>query len=225
VPLAFKERNELAGVEPDLARKLAQDLQLSLVLIELPWEELIPALDAGRIDVIMSGMSITEERRRRIEFTDPYLRVGQMALFRTEDAAEMRDPASLAAPASRVGYVRATTGEAYVEGNLKGATRVPFDSIEQGVAALRSDEIDAFVHDAPTIWHIIGGLDSEEEQLTSGYRFLTEEYLAWAVRKRDGDALRERLNRVLASWKSDGRLEWTLDRWIRVRKVIIEPGQ
>jgi ABC-type amino acid transport substrate-binding protein len=208
VPLAFKERNELAGVEPDLARKLAQDLQLSLVLIELPWEELIPALDAGRIDV-----------------TDPYLRVGQMALFRTEDAAEMRDPASLAAPASRVGYVRATTGEAYVEGNLKGATRVPFDSIEQGVAALRSDEIDAFVHDAPTIWHIIGGLDSEEEQLTSGYRFLTEEYLAWAVRKRDGDALRERLNRVLASWKSDGRLEWTLDRWIRVRKVIIEPGQ
>jgi ABC-type amino acid transport substrate-binding protein len=147
-----------------------------------------------------------------------------MALFRTADAAEMRDPSSLGAPGTRVGYVRATTGEKYVEANLKDTTRVPFDSIEQGVAALRSDEIDAFVHDAPTIWYTIGGLESGEEQLTSGYRFLTEEYLAWAVRKGDG-ALRERLNRVLASWKDDGRLEWILDRWIRVRKVIVEPGQ
>lgn len=206
-----------------MARRMAEDLGTGIELVEIPWPDLIPALEAGRIDVIMSGMSITEERRRRVDFTDPYLRVGQMALFRTEDAAVMRDPATMGASGTRVGYVRRTTGEGYVEGSLAGATRVPFDSIEQAISALRADEIDVFIHDAPTIWHTVGGLESDEEQLTSGYRFLTEEYLGWAVRRgADGAALRERLNRVLAGWKDDGQLEWILGRWIRVRKVIIE---
>ena len=68
-PLAFKENGNILGVEPDLARALAHQLGVELVLVETPWEDLVPSLQQGRIDVIMSGMSVTEERSRAVSKT------------------------------------------------------------------------------------------------------------------------------------------------------------
>jgi ABC-type amino acid transport substrate-binding protein len=89
------------------------------------------------------------------------------------------------------------------------------------VQALRDKRIDYFVHDAPTIWRIVGGLLSTETELTGLYRPLTEEYLAWAVRKDDA-ALADQLNTALAQWRAEGRLDVVLDSWIRVRRIEVD---
>jgi len=219
-PLAFAENGQIAGVEADFARKLPAELGVKVTIIEVPWEEMIQALQDRRIDVIMSGMSITEERKQLIGFTDPYLRVGQMALVRKADYDRLRGRAAMDRSTSRVGFLKATTGESFARAHLKHAKLEGFDSIDDGVAALRTGKLDFFIHDAPTIWRITGGFSSPERDLRGLYRPLTEEYLAWAVRK-DDDALRQRLNGVLRRWKDTKQIDAVLDKWITVRKETI----
>ena len=93
--------------------------------------------------------------------------------------------------------------------------------IEAGVAALREGRIDYFVHDAPTIWRIVGGLKSDEDELTGLYRPLTDERLAWAVRP-DDEALRSQLNALVQRWREEALVDITLDQWIPVRKITVE---
>ncbi|UCE88130.1 MAG: transporter substrate-binding domain-containing protein, partial [Pseudomonadota bacterium] len=162
---------------------------------------------------IMSGMSITHSRRMRVAFCDPYMQVGQMALIRKRDVARFAAPERLYYGGARVGFQSNTTGEKFVRENLSVATPQGFSSIDVGVDALRDGQIDYFIHDAPTVWRL--STDPANTWLLGLYRPLTEEYLAWAVRKND-HALRERLNQSLARWKQDGRLGAVFGQWIKV---------
>jgi ABC-type amino acid transport substrate-binding protein len=87
-------------------------------------------------------------------------------------------------------------------------------TVEEGVAALRKGEIDVFIHDAPTIWRIAG--NPGEQQLKGLYWRLTDEYLAWAVRKED-EPLRFAINRELTQIRQSGRLTEILSRWAGLR--------
>lgn len=215
-PLAFRREGRLAGIEVDFAERLAKDLGIKVTLVETPWERLIPALRAREIDVIMSGMSVTQDRKRLVSFTHSYLRVGQMALIRRADDKRLRDPAAMDQPTSRVGFVSASTGEAFARAQLRRAELRGFPSTDDGVAALRAGTIDYFINDAPAVWRVAGGFLSPERELRGLYTPLTQEHLAWAVRQ-DDEALRERLNATLRAWEEDGTLDDVLDDWIRVR--------
>lgn len=221
-PLAFKENGQIKGVEADLAGLLATDSALDIRIIETPWEEVIPALEEGRIDVIMSGMSITEERKQLVSFTEPYMRVGQMCLIRAADIAHLAEPSVLLSGRWRIGFINNTTGEFFAREKLPRSEKFGFDSIEQGVAALHSKKIDYFIHDAPTIWRLTTDPAYQDDSLLGLFSPLTEEYLAWAVRKSD-TALGDFLSAKISQWKADGRLQDVLDRWIRLRVELRPP--
>ena len=219
-PLAFKQDGRIVGVEADFARRLEGALGTTLTLVDTPWDELIPALRDGRIDVIMSGMSITEARAQLVAFAHPYLRIGQMALLRRRDAARFRSRTALDRRSTRVGFVRDTTGAMYAREHLSHATLRGFDSVDAGVAALRAGTIDAFIQDGPTVWRLTAsqrgaGPGAAGGDLTGWYEPLTDEYLAWAVRQDDG-GVRQQLNRILKQWNDTGVLVDVLDDWITV---------
>jgi ABC-type amino acid transport substrate-binding protein len=153
-PLAFTQQGHLTGLEADFARGLEAELGRPVALVELAWDALIPALESGTIDVIMSGMSITAERAQRVWFVSHYLQVGQMAIFRKADGLLLSSPTLLTMTDRRVGFVDGTTGAAYVYGHLPKAQYVPLGSTDAGLQALRAGEIDVFVHDAVTAWHL-----------------------------------------------------------------------
>ena len=213
-PLAFKKNGQIAGVEAQFASKLGSALGTQTTVVEMPWGDLIPALRDHRIDIIMSGMSITDARQQLVSFTHPYLRVGQMMLLRRTDAKRLGDDKLINRKTVRVGFVTGTTGETYVLQHLQRAQPKGFDSVDAAVAALRAHQIDVFIHDAPSIY---GLTPTAEHELVGRYEPLTEEYLAWAVRK-DDDALRARLDAVLTTWNSDGTLDAVLSKWIKVRR-------
>jgi len=220
-PLDFEENGKIVGIEPEFAAQLSQDLGVPFEIVQLPWTDLIPSLRAGKIDVIMSGMSITDERSELVSFCDPYLQVGQMALIRKQDRTRLDDPAAMRAEGVRVGVSKKTTGEAFAREKLKSAKIVVYPSIEEAIAALRKGELDYVIHDAPTIWRVVGRPPHEDPDLVGLYRPLTDEYLAWAVRK-DDDGFRKRLNSALSEWRKSGQLEHIIDHWITIRKVSIE---
>jgi ABC-type amino acid transport substrate-binding protein len=220
-PMAFKQDNEMKGVEADFAHQLSNDYGTKVELVETKWDDLIPALTEKKIDVIMSGMSETFDRKAKVDFAKPYKQVGQMALIRKADVTRLSDPAAMQAEGTRVGVEKMTTGEMYARQNLRKAKITTFDSSSQGIAALRKGELDYFVHDAPTIWRTVGRPMAEDPDLTGLYRPLTEEYLAWAVRKGD-NTTKEFLDAAIAKWKENGTAQAILDRWIPVKKVAID---
>jgi len=215
MPLAYKDPIfGLVGVEVDFANQLGAGLGKKIVFVETAFPELIQALLEQRIDIIMSGMSITNERTELVNFTDPYARIGQMALVRAKDRSAFPDVQSFSKLTSKIGFVQTTTGEMAAKAFFPQATLAPQLTIDDGIAALRKGEIEVFIHDAPTIWRIAG--NPNEKELAGLYWPLTKEPLAWAVRK-DDEPLRFALNRELEQWKLNGSLKQILSRWVTLR--------
>ncbi len=215
VPVAYKDPTfGLVGVEVDFANRIGKELGKEIVFVETPFPELIRALLEGRVDIIMSGMSITSERQQLVSFTDSYATIGQMALVRAKDKSLFPDVQSFSQRTSKIGFVKATTGEMAAKAFFPRATLIPQPTIEDGIAALRKGEIEVFIHDAPTVWRIAG--NPNEKELEGLYWPLTKEPLAWAVRK-DDEPLRFALNRELEEWKANGSLKQILSRWVALR--------
>jgi len=216
-PIVFEQDGTVTGVEAELANALGAQLGRPVEWVRMTRQELIAAVESGDADIAMSGISVTPERARRVLFTEPYLRVGQLALIRIEDLSQLSGDNALRKPGVRVGYVDGTTGEAYVSERLASAESYAFATVEEGVRNLRARRIDAFIHDAPTVWRIGAGID--ERELMGLYRPLTDEALAWAVRKSQPE-LHAKINEIIAAWRESGQLDRVLNRWIPVRVEV-----
>lgn len=218
-PLTFKEGGKLQGMEIDLGKAVGETLKIKTRFVVLPREELIPALENGKIDVIMSGMSVTDQRARQVLFTNPYMKIGQMTLIRSKDLLRWSRPEALFVPGARVGVTANTTGEAFAESKLPDAVITRFDNTDAGVAALEADKIDIFIHDAPTIWRLTANTATQKADLMGLYRPLTDEYLAWAVKK-NNTGLANALNGALEILQQNGTLNLIMGRWIPVQVKI-----
>lgn len=221
-PIVFEENGEIVGLEADLARELSAALGMEVQLISIYWPNLIYELRTGRIDIIMAGMSITDERKRSVRFTDPYLTTGQAALIRAADRTSLGTLRQVRATRASVGVEGNSTGERYAAANMPGADRRSFPTIRQAADALVLGDVDVVIHDQPTIlW--LAREETEAELYVVPGRF-TDELLAWAV-QRDNVALREEVNSMLAQWKASGRLQEIIARWVAVPQVETNAGE
>jgi ABC-type amino acid transport substrate-binding protein len=211
-PVVFKNSNNAnAGIEIELADELSKSTDISIQFVELEWNRLIPSLLNNEIDVIMSGMSITEDRKKLIEFTEPYMRIGQMVLFRSNDRLRFRTVDGIYKPKTRIGYEENTTGAQFVITNLKDSASIGYKSAELGITALMIGNIDYFIHDGPTVWKYT--LNLSNTTLSGFYTPLTEEYLAWGVRKGDVQLL-EFLNSNIKKLEQDGKIDEIKYKWL-----------
>lgn len=215
-PVIFKTNGGMAGIEADLAALAARHLQTRLEFVELPFDDLIPALKNGKIDVIMSGMSDADFRRTHVRFTEPYLTIGQMGLVRTTDYERFSSGAALYDKDTRAGYIRGTTGELFANDNLPGV-RVPFDSADEGLAALTVGSIDVMIDDAP---FALQAARNNPAFKTLGW-LLTDEHLAWAVPKDPGyDLLYNELNAFLRQAKQRGQVRRVINKYLDVHVSV-----
>ena len=142
------------------------------------------------------------------------MRIGQMALIRESDLGYFGSPMALYRKPARAGFESGTTGENFVREKMPRAVPVALSNPDEGYEALLSGRIDVFIHDGPTIWRVAG--EKRDQGLMGLYRPLTEEYLAWAIRRGD-NSLYQSLSSVLEKWKESGYLQMLIDKWIRVR--------
>ncbi len=211
-PVIFSQPDgTCAGFEAELARGLAAALGKSVYFVECSWEGLIPALLENRIDIIMSGMTVTASRSVRVAFTEPYMRSGQAALTTNPRALRFHSRAALMSLPARIGTEKGTTGEIVANQFFAVAESVTFNNPEKGVKALLDGRVDVFMHDAPVVWWYAS--QYETRGLAALPFFITEEDIAWAVRKDDA-ALLAGANGFLSAWKDDGRLQALLQRWL-----------
>lgn len=212
-PLAYQQAGQIVGIEADSARAVGALIDQEMTLVNMPFDKLIPALQAGEIDVIMSGMSITPERSEQVLFTDPYMDVGQMAIMTMDKVGHFSQPWALFSEGVRIGVEPETTGADFVARELKDAKVTFYDDPTAAFAGLRRNDIDLYIHDAPTSWQL--ATSSENGDLISLYKPLTSEKLAWAVRN-DDVRLAARLNDALQTLKRNGTIAYIFNRWIPV---------
>ncbi len=216
-PITALVDGKVSGVDADLAAAIGQRSGKDFEFKVMPWSSLIMALQQGDIDVIMSGMSVTPERAQKVEFSVPYMEVGQMAIIRVADLSRFSSPLKILQPNVRVGYVADTTGAAYVQKFAGMTTLRSFASVEPALDALLKGEIDCLVHDSVTSWMV--DKDRRYASLMSLRNPMTKEQLAWAV-DQDQPQLLEMLNSNLTQMKQDGSLEQILNKWIPVRATV-----
>ena len=210
-PMAFRRGDDVVGLEPDFARRLGSELGRNVRFVELSFDELIPALLDGRIDVIMSGMTVTPARRFRVAFADPYLQSGLVALVRRADRARFDTADKVLRANAPVGVRKGTTGEKFVAERMPNATAFLYPTGEAAALELRQNRIDLFVSDAPLVAWLVS---SNEADLAGEWNLLTRDDLAWAFRPDDA-ALRDAANAALARWRGDGTLDEIRARWLR----------
>ena len=204
-PMAFHDHGRIAGLEADFAKGLAQFTRRRLVFVELPWPEQIPALLAGKTDIIMSAMTITPARNYRISFSEPYMVTGQVALVRLRDVNKFSDGLTdLLSPVVKVGTVDATTGDLLIiQHKAKGAV-LHFKDAKHGVQALLDKTIDAFVYDLPMNLYL--GAKYADKGIVPVTVPLSREHLGWGIRKDDRELL-QAANGYLKNLRSSGKLQ------------------
>jgi polar amino acid transport system substrate-binding protein len=218
-PLIYKEGKKIVGLEAELANEFADYLGRTVSFIELDWEDQIPALLENRTDIIMSGMSITKMRRMRIAFSKPYFRTGQMALIRKRDSGRYpHGYYSIFGWTVRIviGVVKGTTGETFVKENLGRAKKIiSYSTSKEAIPNLSDGKIDMIIHDAPII--LMLAAENERQGLVPLPSLLSEEYLAWGLRKTEVELLKS-ANTFLEKMRKDGRLDSIINRWIPFSK-------
>lgn len=209
-PMIFLSGGWVAGVEVDLARLLGQKLERPVQFIPVDWTDQIPALLAGKTDIIMSSMTITQPRKVRINFSDPYFKSGLLAMMRVEDTPKYKSREDVAQSFATIGVVGGTTGDVFVQQNFPNSRKISLSKSGDAPSELKRRSIDIFVYDGPTIMWLVS---QNEADFVAINKPLNEEFLAWGVR-RDDEALLATVNKILADWKRDGTLSRVLKRWL-----------
>ena len=209
-PMIFMLDGRYAGVEADFARLLARQFGRSVYFLPMGWEQLIPALMEGKVDLIMSGMTATQARQMRIRFTDAYFTARLVVAMRAEDAEQYDSREDILKTPGNVGVIPGTTADAFVQKNLTDARRVAIAEVRHAAQELKNKRIDLFMSDGPGIVWLV----SENEAEISGFwEGFSEEPLAWGVR-RDDEELLNSVNSILETWKTDGTVDKVLTRWL-----------
>jgi polar amino acid transport system substrate-binding protein len=209
-PYIFKKDGRTVGIEADFARELANRIGRPMRIVEMPWNKLIPALLDEKIDIIMSGMSITKARKLSVSFTKPYMTNGLMTLMRTSDSQIYTSPEKIYNTSRTIGVVKGTTADVFVQRKCPKATIGTYIRTEDAVRALKRQGVALYIDDGPVIAWLFA---QNESKLSALFVPMTEEYTAWAIRP-GNEELINKLNIILAEWEKDGTVHRILKKWL-----------
>jgi len=216
-PFSWKEPDgSLKGFDIDFAYEVCKRLGRECVLIEQEWDGMIPALLAKKFDTIIASMSITEERKKKIDFTDKYYNTPP-GIVAKKDAGFKRTNAGL--KGKRLGVQRATTHQCTAESLFPDAELVLYATQEEIFQDLASGRLDAQISDS--LQALEGFL---KQDMGKGYAFVGEMIddeacqgvgAGFAVRKKD-TALRDSMSNVIKAMRDDGTYKKLNDKYFDI---------
>ncbi len=205
-----EKTNEIIGFDIDIAKAIADKLGVELEVKDIKFDALIPALKNGEIDMIIAGMTITEERAKVVDFSEPYFEADQAVLVKAGNV-NIKSESDLAN--KKIGVQSGTTGELWVDENLVKTGKVPEDNVKrynkfiEAILALKKGDVDAVVIDKP----VAEAYAKSEGDVKVAFIIKTGEQYGTAVRK--GSDLLPIVNEVLKELKESGKLDQLLKKW------------
>jgi polar amino acid transport system substrate-binding protein len=206
------KKGNFVGFDIDIAREMAKAMGVKFVPVNTAWDGIIPSLITDKFDIIMSGMTVTQERNLKINFANPYIIVGQSILINKKLKGKINSFKDLNNPKYIVTSKLGTTGEQAVKRLIPKCTYKSFETEPEAALEVVNGKADAFVYDLP--YCVVFMAQQGAGKLVFLDMPFTFEPLAWGVRKGDPDFLNW-LNNFLNQIKNDGRYERIYNKWIK----------
>ena len=212
VPFEMTDKTgKFIGFDMDFGRRMAKAMGVKFVPVNTAWDGIIPALMTDKFDIIMGGMTITQERNLKINFADPYIVVGQTILLNKKHEGKVLSYKDLNDPKFILTSRMGTTGEQAIKKYIPKATYKGFESEAEAGLEVINGKADALVYDLPYCGFLYGSQGKGKTVFLN--QPFTFEPLAWAINKGDPDFLNF-LNNFLRQSKGDGFYERTYNKWI-----------
>ena len=216
------KKGDFIGFDVDIAKEMAKAMGVKLTIVNTSYDGIIPALLTKKFDIIMSGMTVTQERNLKVNFADPYIVVGQTILLNKKNEGVVKSYKDLNDPKYTVASKLGTTGEQAIKRLMPKATYKSFEVESEAGLEVLNGNADATIYDLP--FCVVFMAQQGKDKLVFLDEPFTYEPLAWAVRKGDPDFLNW-LNNFLAQLKNDGRYDRIYDKWIKSTDWIADIQQ
>ena len=204
-PYEYYEGEQIVGIDAEIAAKIAEKLGKTLVIEDMEFGSIISAVQSGKVDMGMAGMTVSEERLESVNFTTSYA-TGYQVIIVKEDSP-IAGPDDLAE--KKIGVQESTTGDIYCTDDYGDEWVERYNKGTEAVLALTQDKIDAVVIDREPAKAFVAE--------NPGLKILDTEYVvedyAIAVSKKN-DKLMEEINTALEELIADGTVQSILDKYI-----------
>jgi polar amino acid transport system substrate-binding protein len=210
-PMEFVDSSkQIEGFDIDMIRAVAQAAGFEAVIKNTAWDGIFAGLSAGDYDAVLSSVTITDERKRVMDFSAPYVNAGQV-IIAPKAAKGISKPADLAG--KKVGVQIGTTGDLAVAKIAKAAKKT-YDEIGLAVEDLSIGRLDAVVVDSPIAANYVLQNEKYKAKLQIVGAPFTAEYYGIAVKKGDAKAL-DLINKGLAAIEKDGTMAKLKAKWLK----------
>jgi polar amino acid transport system substrate-binding protein len=211
LPFEMKDKKgNVIGFDVDLAREMAKAMGVKLKLVPTSWDGLIPGLVTEKFDIIISGMTISQERNLRVNFVEPYIVVGQSLLVKKGLEKGVKSYKDLDKPELTLVTKFGVSAEYAAKRLFKNAKLKTYDTEAEAVQEVLNGKADMFIFDLP--FNVAFMAQKGQGYLVHLDTSLTYEPLGWAIKKGDPDFLNW-LNHFLAQIKHDGTYDELYERW------------
>ena len=201
-----------SGISIDLARALGESLHRPVRIENIPFTGLIPSLLTGKIDLILSSMTDTLERRKTIAFSDPYLTIG-LALLAGKNST-LSGSGNLDQSGRILAVRQGTTAQVWAQAHLKQAKVLVLDKESSAVLEVVQKKADGFLYDQMSVWK-----NQSEHPLETTAFLEPVQSESWAVGLRPGDMeLRDQVNSFIKSFRASGGFERLGDLYLKNQK-------
>jgi len=199
---------QVGGFDVEIGQALCAKMKVECEVVTSDWDGIIPALNAKKFDFLIASMSITEERKVAVDFTNPYY-TNKLQFVAPKGKEFKTDKASLQGKV--IGAQRATIAGTWLEDNLDGVVELKlYDTQENAYLDLSSGRLDGILADSFVQWEWLKS-DAGKGFEFKGDPVFDNDKIGIAVRK--GDALRDKLNAALAEIVADGTYKKINDKY------------
>ncbi len=203
---------EIIGLEPDMANMMAEAMGVKAVFKTMPFAQLLPALEAGKVDLVMSNMTITGKRNMKVAFIGPYFISGKTFLTTEKWAASAKEPEQVNNPATRLTALRGSTSQQFVEEIFPKATLLLGKDYDESVAMVLEGKADALIADYPIC--LLSVIRYPDGNLISVVPPYTYEPIGIAIQK-DDMLLANWLENFLGTLAGSGDLKALQEKWFQ----------
>ena len=208
---ATTKDGKIIGMDADIAEQIAAGMGVKVRFNTMSFPELLPALYADKVDMILSSMTMTPERNLKVAFVGPYYISGKGMLTKAETIATLQAAESLNDPQFKVAALKASTSQSFVEKTAPKAKLVTAKSYDEALGLLFEDKIDALIADYP--FCAFTAFRYQEKGLVAGQSRLTFEPLGIAVK--EDTLLINWLNNYMKMLDGSGQLRQLNDHWFK----------
>ena len=205
------ESGAIIGIDAEVAALICEKLGYELEIVDMAFDSLIPALTSGKVDFVMAGMTVTEERKQSVDFSTSYAQGVQVVIVPEGSDITSIDDLTAEGASHKVGVQQGTTGDLYATWDIADAglgSVEPYANGPDAVLALTSGQVDCVMIDNEPAKNLVAA--------NEGLKILETPYTVedYAIAVAKGSELTEKINAALEELIADGSVQAVIEKYI-----------